>query len=131
MDEVWRTEAHSVMRKLSSELTASMGAQCVFHLTQGYPALMNDERITRKAMQYAKHSLGEENVFHTDPLLTAEDFAWFAREVPSCMYFLGVRNPADPVAPPLHSPNFTLDEAALKTGTAVMTEIILSFLNET
>jgi len=54
------------------------------------------------------------------PTMGAEDFAYFADEVPGCMIRLGCAAPDDPDPPSLHSPDFRLDESALVTGVALL-----------
>jgi metal-dependent amidase/aminoacylase/carboxypeptidase family protein len=58
-----------------------------------------------------------------------EDFAYFARAVPSTMFRLGVRNEAQGMVHSLHSPRFQLDEDALPLGAAALARIAMDFVN--
>jgi metal-dependent amidase/aminoacylase/carboxypeptidase family protein len=55
-----------------------------------------------------------------DARMTAEDFAYFAEEVPSCFYRLGVRNEQKGIVSNLHSSTFDVDETCLIPGVGLM-----------
>ncbi|MEN3974574.1 amidohydrolase [Emcibacter sp. SYSU 3D8] len=60
----------------------------------------------------------------------AEDFAWYQKEVPGLYFFLGI-NKADVKAgdaAPNHSPDFHVNEAALKTGVEAMVTLTLDYM---
>ncbi len=54
--------------------------------------------------------------FEPAPLMTAEDFAYYQREVPGLFLFLGCRNEDKGHVHALHTPRFDFDEAALAAG---------------
>ncbi len=58
-----------------------------------------------------------------------EDFAYFARQVPSVYFWLGVAPPGAAEPHPVHSPFFEADEAALPTGAAALAAIALDYLD--
>ena len=63
------------------------------------------------------------------PLMAAEDFSFYSRRVPhTAMMLLGSYNASAGATHALHSPSFTLDEAALPLGAAVHAVLALSFL---
>ena len=52
--------------------------------------------------------------------MTAEDFAYYCNEVPSCFYRLGTANLEKGIAHGLHTSRFNIDEESLKTGVGLM-----------
>lgn len=128
MDEKWRREAHQRMVNMAGSVAKSMGAECDFRIVEGYPALVNDPEITRRSMEYARSYLGRDGVEELDIRMTAEDFAFFARQYPSVLYRLGVRNRDNNSPAELHTPIFDIDEQALKTGMGTMAWIAVSHL---
>ena len=52
--------------------------------------------------------------------MTAEDFAYFSRNVPSCFYRLGTANIDKGITNGLHTSRFNIDEEALKIGMGLM-----------
>jgi amidohydrolase len=130
MDEVWRKEAHHLIRQIASSKAISMSGACDVSITTGYPALVNDEQTTMKARKYAEEFLGKENVIELELRMTGEDFSFFAQKIPACFYRLGTANAEKRITSEVHTPTFNIDEYALKTGMGLMTWIALSQLKE-
>lgn len=119
-DEAWRKTVHEKIAAMASGIAESMGGTCQTRISRGYPFLHNDEELTRKVRSLAIEYLGEKNVIDLEPRMTAEDFAYYAREVPSCFYRLGIRNETRGIASNLHTPTFDVDESSLETGMGLM-----------
>jgi len=64
------------------------------------------------------------------PRTGAEDFAYFAREVPGFYFWLGIRPPGTRVedAAPNHSPLFRVDEDALELGVRALANVAVDWL---
>jgi len=119
-DEAWRKEAHEKMRTLAKGLVESMGGKVDFNIMNGYPFLKNDEALTKKLQAAAIQYMGSENVIDLDLRTTAEDFAFYTHHAPCCFYRLGTGNAEKGIKASVHSPNFDIDEEALKTGMGLM-----------
>ena len=52
--------------------------------------------------------------------MTAEDFAYYCNEIPSCFYRLGTGNINKGITHGLHNSRFNIDEDALKVGMGLM-----------
>ena len=63
----------------------------------------------------------------------AEDFSFYAREVPGFFFFVGATPPGQDAtaAPSNHSPEFFIDERALQVGTRAMLQVALDYLRGT
>jgi amidohydrolase len=119
-DEDWRKTIHEKIAFMASGIAESMGGSCDVRISHGYPFLNNDEKLTNTLRALAIEYLGEKNVVHLEVRMTAEDFAYFAREVPSCFYRLGIRNETQGIISNLHTPTFDADESSLETGMGLM-----------
>jgi amidohydrolase len=73
---------------------------------------------------------GADNVVEPLPRTGAEDFAFFAREVPGLYFWLGIRPPqvAEKDAAPNHSPEFFVDEDAIPLGLRAMASLAVDYL---
>ncbi|MCK4879444.1 MAG: M20/M25/M40 family metallo-hydrolase, partial [Bacteroidales bacterium] len=120
MNEEWRKEAHRLIEKVASDISSAMGGSVKVEIRNGYPVLHNNEQIARESKRLATKLLGKENVEDMEIRMTAEDFAWFTRNIPGMMYRLGVGDPGSEQLFPLHSPLFKVNESALRTGISVM-----------
>jgi metal-dependent amidase/aminoacylase/carboxypeptidase family protein len=97
-------------------------------IKHGYPVLHNHEQLTYESVRLAGDLLGEAHVEALGLRMTAEDFAWFAREIPGMMYRLGVGDPGGEKPHPLHSPRFAAHESALRTGISLMSFLTVELL---
>jgi amidohydrolase len=119
-DESWREEIKKQIRQLAEGIAKSMGGSCELTIDQGYPALVNDENLTARAWDYATDYLGSDCVKALEMRMTAEDFAYFAQELPACFFRLGTRNTEKGLDANLHSAGFDVDESSLETGMGIM-----------
>ncbi len=120
MDETWRFKAHDLMRKLTHDLVRSMGGEADLHIDVGYPCVMNNERLTAEAMALAETYMGNENVSETELRMGAEDFGYYAQEIPACFFRLGTMNKAKGITAGVHTPVFNIDESAIEIGMGMM-----------
>ena len=128
MDEAWRAEAHTRMKKMAEGIAESMGGTCEFEIKKGYPFLVNEEKLTAAAKQYAQEYLGKENVLDLDIWMAAEDFAYYSQVTDACFYRLGTRNEAKGITSSVHTPTFDIDENAFAISTGLMAYIALKRL---
>jgi len=119
-NEEWRREIKQKLTTIARGVARSMGGSCHVRIDQGYPFLVNDDLLTRKAMDHAAEFLGEQNVVELDMRTTAEDFAYFSQKIPGCFYRLGIRNLEKGITSSLHSSTFDVDEESLRTGMGLM-----------
>lgn len=106
--------------KTTAEMTAkATGAEAHVHIDEGYPVTINNPELTRKMLPTIERVAGKDKVGISDLVTGAEDFSFYALEVPGLFVFLGITPEGqDPIAAPSnHSPFFYADEKALKTGT--------------
>jgi len=129
-DEAWRKEAHKRIAKMAKAIAEGMGGDCEIRVDTGYPFVFNDPEITTKARQWAVELLGTDKVTDLPIRMTAEDFSYFANEVPSCFYRLGVANPSRGITSSLHTSTFDVDEKSLETGMGLMAWIAVRALAE-
>ena len=120
MDESWRAKAHQLIRKLTIELTAAMGAEADIHIDVGYPTVDNDEKLTVAAKEISSNFISCENVSETELRMGAEDFGYYTQRIPGCFFRLGVRNESEGVIHNVHTPKFNIDERAIETGMGIM-----------
>lgn len=127
-DEAWRKEAHYRIKKMAESIAEGMGGTCEVYVDEGYPFVYNDPEITTHAKSWAVELLGSENVVDLPIRMTAEDFSYFANEVPSCFYRLGIANEERGITSSLHTSTFDVDEKSLETGMGLMAWIAVKAL---
>jgi len=120
MNEEWRFRAHDLIQELATGLVKGMGGELDLHIDVGYPCVMNNDALTFEAMKKAEEFLGKENVSETELRMGAEDFGYYAQQVPACFYRLGTMNKAKGITAGVHTPLFNIDENAIETGIGMM-----------
>lgn len=128
LNEDWRKEAKKLMKKMAEGIAESMGGSCDFNIMNGYPYLINEEKLSDNARLYAEDYLGKENVLDLDIWMAAEDFAYYSQVTDACFYRLGTGNKEKGTSYSVHTPNFDIDEDALKLSTGLMAYIALKQL---
>jgi len=128
MDEAWRFEAHKLIKEIAQQTAATFGGSVDVNINVGYPFLINDENLTNAAITYAKEYMPEGKVVEVDMRMGAEDFSYYTHHTKGCFYRLGTGNEALDTKNGLHTPNFNIDESALKTGMGLMAWLALRAL---
>ncbi len=100
---------------------------------EGYPVTVNDPAFVAFAVECAERVVGEGHYFELpSPIMGAEDFSYFLREVPGAMVFLGVC-PDDIAnsleAPSCHSNLMRLNETGMREGIALHVAIATAWLD--
>lgn len=125
LDETWRGEAHKKIISMANAIAQSMGGSVDFKIERGYPALINEPKLTASAREGAVEFLGKENVLDLDIWMAAEDFAFYSQQTSACFYRLGTRNEAKGITSSVHTSTFDVDERALETGMGLMAYLAL------
>ncbi len=120
MDEEWRYKAHDIIRKLSTELVHSMGAEIDLLIDVGYPTVYNHEALHVEAKSLAQQFMGAEQVEETEIRMGAEDFGYYSQKIPGCFFRLGTANKSKGITAGVHTPLFNIDEDAIETGMGIM-----------
>jgi len=120
MDEEWRFKAHDIIRKLSTGLVHSMGAELDLHIDVGYPTVYNNEQLNTAAKKIAQEYMRPTNVEETEIRMGAEDFGYYSQQIPGCFFRLGTGNKSKGIISGVHTPVFDIDEDAIETGIGMM-----------
>lgn len=128
MDEKWRYEAHQWIENITYEICHSYGAKATVEIPKGYPSLFNEPVLTAKAENWAKEYMGTENVRTLDMRMAAEDFSFYAQEMPACFFRIGTNRNNEQFTAPVHNAHFDIDEQALKPGVGMFAWVAVNAL---
>ncbi|MBT8132362.1 MAG: amidohydrolase [Gammaproteobacteria bacterium] len=110
-------------------LTEAAGASYEFVYERQNPFVNNDPALAARAREVLIKTLGKDHVLDGKPAMVAEDFAWFAREIPGFYFRLGVVAPGTRSGG-LHTPDFRADDSAIEPGVRAMTALVLDYLSQ-
>lgn len=115
------------LEKIVKGTCDSFGATYHLDIVRGLPALINDVPATDYAKSVAEELIGAENVFEVEhPMMGAEDFAYFAKAVPSSFMWLGSGNAEKGFTYLAHHPKFDFDEDAMATGIKILCGVAMN-----
>ena len=110
------------------QLAKVYDTDCIVDVVKGYPAVINNEGVVEIFQNVVEGLFGSENFSICEPKMIAEDFAYFALEVPACFYFIGAKDTDFGEYFPLHSPKFNPSESVLTKGSALIVELAMNIL---
>lgn len=131
LDRGMKKDVFERIHNTATHIAAASGAAVEVDIEDGTLITFNDPEITRQLMPTVVATAGEDNVNLVRPITGAEDFSFYAKEVPSLFIFLGGMDPAmnRSEAPGHHTPNFRVDDRGLKLGVELYTNIALDYLS--
>ena len=95
----------------------SFGARCEIDILHGLPVLINDPEATRYGAAIAGEIVGADHVITLqNPMMGAEDFSYFAEEIPGSFIEIGSASPEKGLCQQNHQPHFDFDEDAMAVG---------------
>jgi amidohydrolase len=119
---------HEKIRKTATLIAEAQGAVAEVDIQIGYPVTYNNPELTRKMLQSLFDAAGEDNVFVTPAVTGAEDFSFFAKEVPGLYFFVGGKTPGNDEAFPHHTPDFFIDESGMIVGVKAMCHLAIDYM---
>lgn len=121
---------HDKIRLTATKIAESAGATAEVEIIPYAPVVYNNLDLSRKMIPSVERVAGADNVKVTKAVTGAEDFAFFANEVPSMFLFLGgMEKGMSPIdAPPHHTPDFYIDESGLKLGVRTYANLAVDYL---
>ena len=133
-DEGMRQAVFADLKNVAENVVRAHGATAVAQVpdTKGNPVTVNHPALAARMAGSLEKAVGADNVVEMGLTMGAEDFSFYAREVPGFFFFVGAtpRGQDALKAPSNHSPEFFLDEEALKVGTRSMLQVALDYLHE-
>lgn len=121
------------MHEIIENTARAMGVTATLTLpvTTSYPVTYNDIELTNRMVPVLQSVAGTGNVSLEKPQMGAEDFSFYAEQVPGLFIFLGGR-PSDVPASEAaahHTPDFFIDDSRLDLGVKAFVAMTLDYLN--
>lgn len=127
--EAVRERVMTLVREIVSGVAAAHGAQAEVRWPgRSVPPTVNDPALVEASLPSLRRTLGEANVVPARPVMAAEDFAFYQKQIPGAMFWLGVGNAARGIRAPLHTAEFDVDEESLVLGVKAMANLLLDYL---
>lgn len=132
LDTAMQTQIHWKIKHTAEHIAESAGAKAEVNIVRQYPVTFNSPELTAKMLPSLEKAAGENNVRVMNPMMGAEDFSFYARQVPGLFFFLGARHPhIDPLDATLHhTPDFMIDEDSFPLGVKSFVQLVLDYSSQ-
>jgi len=117
------------MREILDGITHAAGAGYDFSYDRQNPYTYNDPALSSWARESLVRALGDAQVVDLPRTMGAEDFAWFAQQVPGFYFRLGTVEQGT-TSGGLHTPDFRAGDGAIEVGVKAMTGLVLDYLSK-
>ena len=125
VDMATRDALYKAIRAICESAASDFGGKTELDYRFRYPPIVNDDAMVDCFAAAATRIIGSENVIWYDiPDMTGDDFAYFAKCVPSVYVKLGG------ALTPLHAPDFDIDERCIRMGIEIMYNFAINFLKD-
>ena len=130
LDYDMQAKINQRMKEMVPAIAKAYNAEATIEIDAGYPITYNNPELTQKTLPSLIKSAGKDKVHLENATTGAEDFSFFAKEVPGFYFFIGGK-PAD-AAPdahfPHHTPDFYVDDSGMITGVKAFINIVKDYL---
>ena len=121
----------SRIKQIVEKTAEAAGATAVVEIPyqNHYPVTFNNIALTNQMLPSMQKSAGAENVLLVPAITGAEDFSFFAQQVPGLYFRLGgMPKGKDPTtAGPHHTPSFILEDVSLKLGVVTFCNLVFDY----
>lgn len=95
-----------------------------------FPVTFNNEKLTVLMLPTLEKTAGKDNVILIPAITGAEDFSYFAQEVPGLYVFVGAMTKGkDPkTVGDHHTPQFLMDDSAFMTGVNALSNLVFDYM---
>ena len=109
------------MHSIAKALEITYGCSIDMSIRDMYPAVINDVKLTKFFIE--SQDLGTIEII--EPIMLAEDFSYYQKEVPGVFFFLGTKNEQKNYTFALHNGCFNFDEKVLTCGLQAYVNILV------
>ena len=126
LDPELQQELHARIERTATKLAEASGATASVEISERNPITSNDAALVERMRPTLARTA---KLVPALPRTGAEDFAWFAQQVPGMYFWLGVREPQTTVAEaaPNHSPRFLVDDGSLAVGVRTLAQLVVDY----
>lgn len=131
-DPQMRKDVHARIENTVRLIAEASGAKAEVNIGHGYPVTFNDPELTAQMTGVLDRVAVGGKAILAKPIMGAEDFSYFAREIPGLFIGLGVaKDGAGPTeSASNHSPYFYVNDKAMPVGVEVLSSLALTWLHQ-
>lgn len=126
--EKTRVQASKAIKRYAEKTAKAYRGEAKVTIKKGTPPTINDQKTAEIAQSAAKKTAAAEDIIVMDKVTGSEDMAYYLREVPGVIAFVGAGFENEDKNYPHHNSKFKINEDSLKIGTALYFNFVIEFL---
>jgi amidohydrolase len=128
LDTAMRADIKRRIAATATNIAEASGATATVSFKPKTSIVYNDPLLVQQMLPSLQKAAGG-NVVEMDAVTGAEDFSFFAEQVPSLFFYLGGRpaNIDEKDAAPHHTPKFYVDEKSMQTGILAFCQLVIDY----
>ena len=129
LDTTMRNTIYRRINEIAANIAASAGATATVAISMEDAMLSNNEKLTEEMLPTLVAIAGKSNTQLVNAGMGAEDFAYFAQQVPGFFFSTGAlpkNKKADEVGH--HTPGFEIDESGLINGVKALCHLTVNYM---
>jgi amidohydrolase len=129
LDTAMQRQIHQKIVRTVTHVAESAGAKAEVKIDNKTPVTYNDPALTAWALPSLQEAAGAANVSEQKPRTGAEDFGFFAQQIPCFYFFLGgmPKGADEKTAAAHHTPDFYIDDSGLQLGVKAFCYLVLDY----
>jgi len=129
-NEKTRVQASKAIKRYAEKTARAYRGEAEVTIQKGTPPTINDPRAAEIGQSAAKKIAAAEDLIVMDKVTGSEDMAYYLREVPGVIAFVGAGFEDEEQNYPHHNSKFKINEDSLKIGTKLYFNFALEFLEQ-
>jgi amidohydrolase len=117
-------------REIVESIARGAGGSAQVQFYDHVPAMISDPALVKRMLPAVQRAVGPANVTLSQPVMGADDLAYFAQVAPAFFFHFGTQKPGT-ISGINHAPNFVADDSSIPIGMRAMTEVLLEYLQTT
>ncbi|MGZ8558375.1 MAG: amidohydrolase, partial [Chitinophagaceae bacterium] len=131
LDSAMQKDVHQKFKHTITKIAEASGAETEIVIDTKTLVTYNDPALVKKMLTSLQNAIGANNVSEREWVTGAEDFSYYGTKAPAFFFYLGgmPKGMNSKEAPPHHTPDFYVDDNAMKTGVKAFCQLVTDYLN--
>ncbi|HUM66608.1 MAG TPA: M20/M25/M40 family metallo-hydrolase, partial [Chitinophagaceae bacterium] len=131
LDSAMQKDVHRRFTNTITKIAEAAGAEVEIDIDTKTLVTYNDPALVKKMLPSLHAAIGEANVSERGWVTGAEDFSYYGTKAPSFFFYLGgmPKGMDKTKAPPHHTPDFYVEDSAMKTGVTAFCQLVMDYLS--
>ncbi|WP_276504154.1 amidohydrolase [Terrimonas pollutisoli] len=130
LDSVMQKDVHAKFRNTITKIAEASGAEAEVVIDTKTLVTYNDPILVKKMLPSLQNAIGVNNVSEREWVTGAEDFSYYGTKAPAFFFYLGgmPKGMDKEKAAPHHTPDFYVEDNAMKTGVTAFCQLVTDYL---